>query len=300
MNQNMEFDRWKSQDDYSFAYRLFSGYHTYMNNMYWSYAPVFHYSRNIYRRAISENTDITTHEIFKVDRRNKDGRRVISNAKQWSHNNTEFDNWTRLNTLVAVNSYFEIYLSTIVSLALESDLGVLYSISKEVDGIKVLKYGTIDDYSFFDKSEEVTKGSWDSRISNYKKIFKYSPKVLDDNIGDLERIRKLRNKVAHSFGRDIELSRARETKQNLEIERLSLKRLQKYMGIIREVARGIDNHLLSSHIGDYENIHYYHITKDKLPDERHNKEFKRSLNSLSVRKKGWKYINTLIEYYNEL
>lgn len=296
----MVFDRWKSHDDYSHAFRIFSGYHTYMNDMYWSYAPIFHFSQHIYRNETKVDPKLTTYQIFKIHSSSKDGRRVISDADQWSKNNKEFDNWTRLNALVAINSYFEIYLSTIVSLAIESDLGLLYSVPHEIDGIKVLKIGKSNDYSFFDISEKLTKGTWDSRISNYKQYFGFIPSELESNKTDLEQIRVLRNKVTHSFGRDIDLARDRKTKYTLDIERLSLQRLQKYMGMIRVVAKSIDAHLLGTHIGDFENIHYYHTIKDTLPDVAHNRNFKEKLNSLDVKQKGWEYINSLIDYYNSL
>ncbi|WP_234122365.1 hypothetical protein [Clostridium hydrogenum] len=294
----MKFNRWKSQDDYSYAFRLFNKYHTYMNSLYWSYVPAYDSAQYTYRNAIKKVPNNTTHKVFHLSGKNSD--RVVSNINEWSKNLKEFDNWTRLNSLVAVNAYFEIYLSSVISLAIESDLGLLYCFSKEFDGIKVLKYGNQEKYSFYDKSEEITKGTWPKRISNYKQIFGKVPVELEKHEGDLEKIRKIRNDVTHSFGRDIELSRSRDTKRIIDIERISTERLQKYMGIIREVARGIDKHLLNNHIGDYENIYYYHICKDKLILQNPTQDFKKKLNSLYVKNKGWDYINSLIDYYKKL
>ena len=65
-------------------------------------------------------------------------------------------------------------------------------------------------------------------------------------------MRKIRNNVAHAFGRDIDKTRARETVEMLPIERLSEERLQKYMELIRKISKAIDNQLLNNHIGEFE------------------------------------------------
>jgi len=44
----------------------------------------------------------------------------------------------------------------------------------------------------------------------------------------------------------------------LPIERLSEKRLQKYMESIRKISKYPDYQLLNNHIGEFELIHYYH------------------------------------------
>lgn len=131
----------------------------------------------------------------------------------------QFDN-TRLNTLVSVSAYFETYLSSVVSLAIESDLGLLYEIPKKIDGISVLKHNNNNNYSFFDKSKSITKGTWAQRISNFKKIFKVVPQELIDAESDLEKMRHLRNNMAHAFGRGMEESRSQDNKEIREIDRI--------------------------------------------------------------------------------
>jgi len=186
----MEFNRWISSDTHTYAYRVFKKNHTFMNAMLWGYTPTHHYMRYLYRKA--EKT-MTTQEFLHIG--GKDANRVISDITEWYNNLIEFDNWNRLNTLVAINAYFEIYLSSVVSLAIESDPSILFSLTKEVDGIKILKEKKILEVNFFDKSELITKGSWDQRVMNYKKLFGYVPDALNDNISDLEKVRKLRNKL---------------------------------------------------------------------------------------------------------
>lgn len=296
--RHMKFERWKSQDDYTHAFRLFNKHHTLMNSIYWAYVPTFNFATYNYKNKVKHKCDITTHEAFELKGGNS--KRVEPDINKWNKNLKEFDNWTRLNVLVSVNSYFEIYLSSVVSLAIESDPGILYSAPKQINGIQILKYGDENQYSFFDISEKVTKGEWQQRISNYKKIFGFVPQELTKYTSELEKIRKIRNNVAHSFGRDINQSRARKTVTVIDTERISTETLQKYMGIIREVARGVDDHLLNNHIGDYEMIHFYHQVKDELSLENTIKDLKRQINSLDTKNKGWEYIKQLKEYYDTL
>lgn len=294
----MSFNRWQSKDKYSYAFRIFSKYHTYMNSLYWAHVPASNHTQSTYRLAKKEDTERTTHSVYNLS--GKNAFRVTKSLDAFSEHLNEFDNWTRLNTLVAVLSYFETYLSSVVSLAIESDLGLLYSVSKRIDGVMILKYNTQNNYSFIDKSAEITKGTWSQRISNYKKTFNSVPESLKENEAALEKMRKLRNNVAHAFGRDIDETRARETTDILPIERLSEERLQKYMEIIRIVSKDIDKQLLSNHIGDYELIHYYHTQKSNVNEQNKVQQFKAMINSLYIENKNHDYCKRLIEYYNEL
>ncbi|MGE7929215.1 hypothetical protein [Lysinibacillus xylanilyticus] len=295
----MNFDRWKSNDDYTYAYKIFNRYHTYMNSLYWSYAPAYAYSQIAYSQKKKEGGQLpTTHELFNLS--GKDSERVASNLDDWSRHFKEFDNWTRLNALLSLNSYFEIYLSSVVSLAVESDIGLQFAASKSVDGLTIVKNGNSRGYSFFDISREITMGEWSKRRKRFKEIFGSAPQELTTYEKDLEKIRNIRNSVAHSFGRDIEKSRSRSQTDILEIQRISIKTLKKYMSIIRAVARSIDEQLLNNHIGDYEAVFYYHEIKSTLPVNNHVKEFKKKLNSLYVKQKSFSYCEQLIEYYDSL
>lgn len=295
----LNFDRWKSQDDYTYAYKIFNRYHTYMNSLYWSYAPAFAYSQMTYSKKKKEGGKLPeTLDLFNLS--GKDTERVASNLDDWSRHFKEFDNWTRLNALLSVNSYFEIYLSSVVSLAVESDIGLQFSASKSIDGLTIVKNANSKKYSFFDISRETTVGEWSKRRTRFKQIFGSAPQELTTYERELEIIRRIRNSVAHSFGRDIEKSRSRSQIDILEIQSVSLKTLQKYMNVIRTVARSIDKQLLDSHIGDYEAVFYYHEIKATLPTNNYVKEFKRKLNSLYVKQKSISYCEQLINYYNSL
>jgi hypothetical protein len=292
----MAFTRWNSEDDYTHAFRIFNTHHTYMNSLYWSHVPASAFVQSTYRKNI--NSGQTTNQVFNLS--GPDAYRVAQSLDDYSNHLKEFDNWVRLNTLVSVLGYFEIYLGSIISLAVESDPGILFSFTRKIDGLSVLKHRVSEDYSFYDKSDEITKGEWSTRSANYGKIFGQIPVELGSNIVALDKMRKIRNNVAHAFGRDINLSRARSTWKMLEIERLSQDRLKRYMEIIRKVARGIDAHLLEYHIGSYEMLHFYHVNKDKFESSKKLYDFKAELNSLNVKNKGIVYCKDLVNYYNSI
>lgn len=294
----MSFDRWKSQDKYSYAFRLFSKYHTYMNSLYWTHVPTASYANKACRDALKNNPSMTSHQLFKLS--GPDAFRVTESIKAFNSHLKEFENWTRLNTLVAVLSYFETYLSSVVSLAIESDLGLIYSIPRKIDGVMILKYGNSSDYSFFDKSELVTKGTWEQRTIQFKKLFGSAPATLIASVADLDKMRKMRNNVAHAFGRDIELSRKRETYEMLPIERLSEKRLKKYMELIIKISKEIDIQLLNNHIGEFELIHYYHKNKSNLDSSNQVQELKTKINSLYTQNRNHEFCRQLIDYYDTL
>ena len=294
----MNFNRWKSVDDYTHVFRLFSKHHEYMNSLYWASVPATSFAIGTHQRE--KDSQKTTHEILKISPQNKNANRVTKSSEDYVKYLKEFDNWTRLNTLVSVSAYFETYLSSVVSLAIESDLGLLYSIPKKIDGISVLKHNNDNEYSFFDKSESVTKGTWAQRISAYKKLFINVPQSLIDFESDLEKMRHIRNNVAHAFGRGIEESRSRNNKDVQPIERLSMDRLQKYMSIIRKVAKEIDKQLLSSHIGEYELVYFYHKEKINSNNPIEPFDLKKMFNALKAKNRNIEFYRELINYYDNI
>ena len=92
------------------------------------------------------------------------------------------------------------------------------------------------------------------------------------------------------------------------MERLSLDRLKKLMDTVYKVAREIDRHLITSHVGEYEAIFYYHSNiRDfprglGLPDQaaRLKKRIGQYANSSGVQLVSKKYCSQLITYYENL
>lgn len=292
------FDRWNSVDRYSYAFRLFARYHNYLNSLYWAHIPASDAMQFYCRNALKDRPGVTTQELFNL--KGNDAIRVASSIEIYQYNLKEFDNWTRLNALLALSSYFETYLASVVSLSIESDPGLLYFVSRKVDGALILKHGREEGVSFSDKSEEITRGAWSERIAHFGKMFGAVPLDLHRYEGDLEEIRRIRNYVAHAFGRDIDETRSRATFAMIPIERVSPKTIKRYLGTIEKIAKAVDRQLMINHIGEFELIYFYHLSKDHLSKGAESRELKRKINSLQVQNRDESFCRTLIEYYRAL
>lgn len=300
MRSNVTFDRWSTKMKTTWTYQVYNKYNDELNQMLWANNASI---KSIYKQLGLTKANWTdsasSHLEFTVPK----GEEVFKDLKHWSDTYKQFSNWTNLNTLLAISSNMETYLSTIVSLALESDPGILFNSSKSIDGLILLKKGATKSKIQDDVVIGITKGDWNSRVSTYKRIFTTVPKILEDNIGELEKIRNLRNKIGHAFGRDIEGSRNHEVKHINEMESLSDSKLSKYQHLILDIVSAIDKHLLENHIGEYQAIAYYHRIYPTLRQSSHQTErakiLKKQLGSagdLSAKEmcKG------LVKYYEEL
>lgn len=294
------FSRWAPRESSSWAFQVFNSYNTELESMFWSYITSNQYVYSNLKRNGAKWEDLPT-KHFRFPGKEFE---LFDNLEDWSNEFGNFDNWTNLNVLMAISSTFETYLATIVSIALQSDPGVLLGSSKSVDGIFVLKYGSFDklDYEAFITS--CTKGDWTSRISSYKKIFGFVPAELDKQVSDLEAIRKLRNRVGHAFGRDIAESRNHAVKKIIPMDRLSRERVIKYQTSIWKVAKAIDKHLLTTHIGEFQALNFYHKLVPTLPMAAHVNQraiiFKKKIGQSGVQTIAKEYCNALASFYESI
>ena len=119
----------------------------------------------------------------------------------------------------------------------------------------------------------------------------------------MEKIRVLRNKVGHAFGRDIEGSRNHEVKKILPMESLNSIQLDKCQKIIWSSAKSIDIYLLRNHIGEYQAVAFYHRLLPELRKDVHSSEraisLKKALGSYGD-VSGKEYCKGLVSYYEAL
>lgn len=135
------------------------------------------------------------------------------------------------------------------------------------------------------------------------KTFGGAPQELVKNIGELDKLRKLRNKVGHAFGRDINGSRNHEVKDILKLEKMTDKKFKKFQHLILSTVRGIDKFLLENHIGEYQAIAFYHRIYGGLRKDLHQSE-----RAIILKKQLGKFGDTsgkmlckeLVKYYEEL
>lgn len=253
----MLFQRWQCNWDRTWPYALFKKHHTELNNLYWSSAAAAGHTIN----AVSGSPPTSPiASVLTVPTAN--ARRVNYSVNTWQAQFKEFENWTRLNALMALKGYLETYLHAVASLALTSDPGLLISSPRTVDGIALVKIDALPDLTPYIKS--LTKGTWQSRMQSYMQVFGHVPTELRNNVTELQAMQNLRNGVGHSFGRMISDYRSPLLFKPLPAQRLSEARLQKWLGIVDDVVNGIEEHLRSAHIGSIEVLMHYHLWDKKF------------------------------------
>jgi hypothetical protein len=300
-----KFERWKSREDSTWAFQVFQKHNQELSAMYIAHIASHEYLyRNLGKSAVWEDPMIT-HFKFKDDTQ----ERAFKNIKEWSVSFNKFDNWVNLNSAMAMSSNFETYISTIIKLALESDVGVLFGTSKRIDGIEIIKHGRSQPFDFEDKIISCTKGEWGSRVRAFEKIFGNSPSILSDSISDLEKLRKLRNNIGHSFGRDIEASRKHNVIDIVDMEQLKRTKTIAYQKLIFGISKAIDKQLLTNHIGEYQSLYFYHNLRPSLKGEyplnnhtlgNHTWMLKKGLGRFGAKFAGKIFCKELISYYEAL
>jgi hypothetical protein len=294
------FNRWSTVMKMTWTFQVFNKYNDELNELLWSNRAVVKQTYANLKSAGANWTDLPSDYLtFDVPK----GEEIFKSLKDWSETYNKFNSWTNLNALLALSSNLETYMATVVSLALESDPGVLFNSPKTIDGIILLKQGAKRNQFHDDIITSITKGDWNARLSAYKKTFGSVPAGAISNIGKLEKIRKQRNKVGHAFGRDIDGSRNHEVKDIIEMESLTDIQLKMIQYTIIDTVKAIDDHLLTNHIGEYQLIAYYHRIYPSL-----NKEVHQSERAIILKKQlgrfgdisGKEFCKGLVKYYEEI
>ena len=301
----MSFDRWVSKNPSTWPFQVYNNYSTELSHMFIAHVASERYVYQSLGKVAKWEDPIDQHFTFK----DKIHQITFKDLKQWSNSFNDFDNWTNLNCLMAISSNLETYLAKTIQLALESDLGTLYGVSKRIDGIEILKHSAFNGFDFEDKVISCTKGEWGSRTNSFVKIFGAAPTVLKDNISALEKLRKLRNNVGHAFGREIEETRRHDEIKAPEISKLSRDKTIYYMKLIYAISKEIDKQLLANHIGEYQIVYFYHSIKDSLskgdpiPERErgnHIAVLKKQVGRFGASSVGKNFCKELIEYYEKL
>lgn len=291
----MLFNRWQKYELRSWAYSVYKQYHTHLNRMLWSQIPTIGFVEKQMALAPGD-----AHSILVFAPENE--RAIKKDKSIWKADFREFNNWTRLNAVMSLSSYLEIYLSSIISTAIESNPGVLHNASQKIDGAVILKNS--DNYTYAFQANKCVIGEWSKRVSEFKNIFGAVPPVIETNLGELEKLRILRNNIGHAFGRDIELSRKKGKRKIMPSERISLKRIKALLKMVNEVVIGVDTFMLDNHIGDYEALYHYHEILNTIPSGlslvKKANLFKKSIGREAAIPRSKAYCQELISYYESL
>ena len=261
-----QFNRNESIDKNTWAFKVYRQHTRVINDYYWAYVPMVEQTK--YKKR--QETQKMTVPIF-FNASGPDVRRLAPTLDKWEESIISFSNWNRINVLVTMCSNFETYLAAVTKIALESNPIVILGMTHQNDGLVFLKNeffnnkryrGLVDDIT-----EGITRGDWQSRSNVFYSIFSDAPEILKISISDLEKMRNMRNKAAHSFGRDIEESRKNRTLDLLRADKLTEKKMQHFFNITYRIAQSIDEYMLNKHIGSYEALYFYHeqyVKKYKL------------------------------------
>lgn len=188
---------------------------------------------------------------------------VYATAEAYTEAREQFIVWTRLMAAFWACSYLETFLLESAQCALESDPGASLGYSRAIDGVAMLKRGTI---RTVDSLATITKGTWPDRIGGYAKLVGRVPVVPPDDMKLLERLRKLRNSLAHEAG-SVRGASATAPVPPLEVFPATIgeKPLLNYLRVVDRTALTI-NGLAMVHIGSYETLHAYHVWRGQNPD----------------------------------
>lgn len=256
----MDFERWSTNKKSSNPYKVFNQYNTEMKRMYMSYEASKKYTYSSLGKENAQWKDEASKYLYT----SKENKQLT--VKEWSNSFEMYDNWVRLNNLMAISSYFETFLSSVVKLALESDPALYIGKSQCVDGIQLLKQGKrpFKKRELEEHVKNCTKGDWTQRANYFKRLFGSIPETLQKGLSSLEKIRILRNSVGHAFGRDIKLSRDYSLLKITPMKKLSAKTLKRYHFLIQKCAQEIDSMLMTNHIGNFQYLYAYHQIKNNF------------------------------------
>lgn len=258
--KDFKFDRWTPVYERSLPFRVFKAY----DDELFSYITSLERGCGYIYSHLKADGAVWESPAYDFGLNESDKKQTV---KEWSDKSRKFKNWVRLSLLMSCCAYFENYIASIIKEVLESDPGLMIGFSHSVDGIKLLKYDKkLSKESIKTIIDNCTKGEWTSRLKNLNQLTKTIPEIINDSIGELEKMRKLRNDFGHAFGRDIELSQNYFVPTVSPIKSLSTERFNKFHYIIRNIVREMDISFMRNHIGNFEPLLQFHAIYPSVKD----------------------------------
>jgi hypothetical protein len=289
--QTFTFDRWKTTNVRTLAYRKFKAHHTEINNLYWSHHAA---KAGAYRLTKGKPE---TDDCDSVLPNTRNERRRSITLGQWSESYVAFDNWSRLSAVIAATGYLEVFVKTIVDAACQSCPAILIGGTKQIDGITLLK--TRAKYGFAKQAEACAKGTWQTRIRAYEDIFGNCPPAVANRVSDLDKLRNLRNAVGHAFGRKLGPTEIGKTLGDTPAVIVSQEALKNHLSLVNDVADAIEDHLSDAYIGCYETLAAYHFWADRGSGMSHERKmFKKHFNKVEDVGISQTYFDNLIKFYH--
>lgn len=294
------FNRWKAHEASTWAFRIFQKYQSELELIWGTHitAAQFTYTNLKSNNAQWPDPPTKHFRLGEVDLNN------YKDLKTWSNSYNLFDNWVNLSVVLALASNLETYLASVISLALNSDPGVIFDVSKSLDGVIILKHGRPKTFKISKYIENCTSGDWSSRLSEIERLFGQCPLEVRSNHSSLEELRSIRNRIGHAFGRDIEAARRQGEIEILPMEKLTRTRANRLKKSVRTVAKSIDTFLLKNHIGEYEAVRFYQFLYPRLhkhvPLGQRAIYLKKAIGQWGAVPRGKIYCNGLVKYWESI
>lgn len=294
------FDRWIPHEKTTWAYQIFKKYDMQITKNIWAFEPIPAFVYSSLKKNGAKWEDLpSVHLNF------QNGKFLnYDNLKEWSNSFNDFTNWAFLNTLMAISSNFETFLDNVIRLAILSDPGVIIGSSKSIDGMVLLKQKANRNFDLKTVVTNCVKGDWNSRWLSIHKLFPSAPDTISKSITDLEYLRKARNDIGHSYGRNLEETRQITKKEILTPRNVGIQRVNKIQKIVRKIAKELDSYLLKNHIGEFQFVNLYHSMYDSLNKSCHYairaKEFKKEIGRSGVSCISDEYSKQIALFYENL
>ncbi len=245
------FDRATPWCGKSLALVAFRWQFTELNDQYWAPMPA-----ELFIKQLESQQGASTRLTDALGVSGSDWHRVGHNVASVSSKFKVSRRWARLLTLVLLTSSTEAYFRNITRAANLSDPTRVPGFPKSPDGLSHVKRGIEMDFD----PNGAAQGEWSKRISYYRTKFGSVPKVLADSESELEKMRKTRNRVAHEFGLDGG-GHPYGFLSNAKPSSISPALLKKWLGLVDDVAKAVDAHLVSEFVGDFETLELLHLWK---------------------------------------
>jgi len=284
----------------SFAMRESNEHQTEANEIFWSFIVSNSFASKVAREKKKDDKDFPTKDLFHAS--GEDARRIPPTVTKWVESSEKFEAWSRRSLLLSAASYLELYIKRATCSALLSKPMLLNGTNFDFDGMHLIKANKEIDVEKF--TIDFVKGDWSSRLSALRRMFGSGMDQIEPFKSDLERIRNDRNSVSHNFGRNINRENFKDLRFSDNASGISLERLKKYLNVIRDVTKCIDEVLMDHHIGAFEILRYYHENISNineqfsnLTSQRRAQKFFHSSVGISFNQQ---YAKEMIEYYNSL
>jgi hypothetical protein len=295
-----KFDRWKPHDPSTWAHQVYRKYNRELYRLLGAHRSSMAYTYKRLGASGAKWTDLPSVHFspsaFDLDN--------FTTLSDWSDAFNVFDNWVNLSTITTLASNIETYIAAVVSLAIDSDPGVLLGAPRKIDGVSILKHRMATPAHLASHVEACTKGDWSSRLAGLEQLFGVVPSGIGACHSAMEEIRSIRNRFGHAFGRDIESSHSHGQIQVAPMEKVTRKTVNRLGGTAWSFVRELDRFLLINHIGDFEAINYYATTvaqrRAGVTAGQRAVDFKKSIGRFGAGLRGKVYCRGLVDYWDAL